>query len=113
MNQPKAQRSAKEVTCPSFRRVDKGDLERAVTASGSAAGKQRALDQLVYDMYAATLKKPRDALLQTWVRLHTCWFGEDGQPAVPPDEIKLVRVSALFKSGGYKSFKNYLSRAKD
>ena len=64
-------------------------------------------------MYAATSKKPRDALLKTWVRLHTCWFGEDGQPAFPLNEIKLVRVSALFKSGGYKSFKNYLSRAKD
>ena len=64
-------------------------------------------------MYAATSKKPRDALLQTRVRLHTGWFGEDGQPAFPLNEIKLVRVSALFKSGGYKSFKNYLSRAKD
>lgn len=99
---------------PIVRHVDKGDAERAVSACESAATKQSALDSLLNDMYATTSKKPRDALLKTWVRLHTCWFGdEESSPAFPLDEIKLVRVSALFKSGGYKSFKNYLSRAKD
>lgn len=33
--------------------------------------------------------------------------------AFPVDEHKLVRVASLFKAGGHRSFKNYLSRAKD
>eukprot|EP00435_Cladocopium_sp_Y103_P032334 s1069_g8.t1 len=98
---------------PIVRRVDKGDLDRAFSASINAESRQSALDHLLSDMYAATSKKPRDALLKTWVKLHTAWFGEDGQPPFPMTEITLIRVSAMFKSGGYKSFKNYLSRAKD
>ena len=98
---------------PVVRKVDKGDLEKAVALCNSSQGKQQALDGLLSDMYAATSKKPRDALLKTWMRLHRSWFGDTGVEPFPLDEMKLVRVSALFKVGGYKSFKNYLSRAKD
>ena len=93
-------------------RREKGDPTKAVIACSSADTKQQALDQLVSDMYAETAKKPRDALLRTWVKLHACWFGNESDP-FPLDETKLIRVSALFKCGGYKSFKNYLSRSKD
>ena len=98
---------------PIVRKVGKGDLDRAVSAASSCDNKQSALEKLVDDMYASTSKKPRDALLNTWVKLHTAWFGETGEPPFPLDEAKIVRVSALFKNGGYKSYKNYLSRAKD
>eukprot|EP00435_Cladocopium_sp_Y103_P035473 s1409_g9.t1 len=56
---------------PAVRRVEKGDLEKAMSACGSREGKQQALDLLVDDMYATTSKRPRDALLKTWVKLHT------------------------------------------
>lgn len=98
---------------PVVRKVDKGDLDKAIQVCGSEGDKQAALEHLVSDMYAATSKKPRDALLNTWVKLHVTWFGREEAPVFPLDEVKLVRVSALFKCGGYKSFKNYLSRAKD
>lgn len=98
---------------PVVRKVDKGDLDRAVRATCSSDTKQAALDHLLSDMYAATSKKPRDALLKTWVKLHVSWFGEEGCQPFPLNEIILVRVSAMFKVGGYRSFKNYLSRAKD
>ena len=43
----------------------------------------------------------------------SCHLYGDQVPVWPLSEQSLVRVSALFKLGGYKSFKNYLSRAKD
>eukprot|EP00435_Cladocopium_sp_Y103_P047858 s2395_g14.t1 len=98
---------------PVVRKVDKGDLDRAVGTTSSTETKQAALDLLLSDMYAATSKKPRDALLKTWVKLHVAWFGEEGCQPFPLDEIILIRVSAMFKAGGYRSFRNYLSRAKD
>ena len=98
---------------PVVRKVDKGDLERALLATNTSAAREAALVGLVEDVYATASRKPRDALLKTWVKLRVSWFGEDGEPPFPLDEVKLVRVSALFKIGGYRSFKNYLSRAKD
>ena len=98
---------------PLVRSVDKGSLSRAELGAQNLASKQQSLDELLGDMYAGTSKKPRDALLKTWVKLHETWFGIDGEPPFPLTEIKLIRVSALFKRGLYKSFKNYASRAKD
>ena len=89
----------------------------AMEAASSDDSKKEALCTLVNDMYAITSRKPRDALLQTWLRFHKAWFGpsrdQELHGAFPLTEEKLVRVSALFKAGGYKSYKNYLSRAKD
>ena len=64
------------------------------------------------DIYAATSRKPRDALLLTWSKFHRKWYGDLSDP-VPLTEESLERVSCLFKIGGYKSFKNYLSRTKE
>ncbi len=98
---------------PSLRKVDKGLAERAEKAASSAEGKKASLENLIEGMYAATSRRPRDAQLSLWIRFHVCWFGPEGGDPFPLDEIKLIRVSSLFKAGGYKSFKNYLSRAKD
>ena len=95
------------------RKVDKGDLDKAVRSSSTVESKQAALDHLLSDIYAATSKKPRDALLRTWVKLHTAWFGDEGQSPLPLTEVSMVRASAMFKPGGYRSFQNYLSHAKD
>lgn len=98
---------------PVIRSVDKGSILRAESGAINPETKQQSLNQLLDDMYAGTSKKPRDALLKTWVRLHESWFGCDGDPPFPLDEVKILRVSALFKKGHYKSYKNYASRAKD
>ena len=55
----------------------------------------------------------RDAQLQTWLRFHTT----DGL-GTRCHQFHLLRmywvaVSCLFKAGGYKSYRNYLGRAKD
>ena len=64
------------------------------------------------DIYTATSRRPRDALLMTWTKFHRKWYGDQSDP-VPITEASLERVACLFKIGGYKSFKNYLSRIKE
>eukprot|EP00435_Cladocopium_sp_Y103_P056907 s446_g19.t1 len=71
-----------------------------------------ALNELFTDMYASSSRAPRDALLNTWNRFHLKWFGESVE-VLPTTEDKLFKVSSLFKRGGYKSVKNYLSRIKE
>ena len=74
--------------------------------------RQAALDRFTDDYFAASTRHTRDAQLQTWLRFHNRWFG-DTVPPVPLTENVLVAVSCLFKAGGYKSYRNYLGRAKD
>ena len=75
------------------------------------AAVDEAMDSLRKDFFAASSRKPRDALLQTWCRFHKQWFGND--EIVPLTKESIEKVSCLFKLGGYKSYKNYLSRAKE
>lgn len=63
------------------------------------------------DYYASSSRKPRDALVQTWTKFHKHWFGND--QIVPVTTESLEKVSCLFKIGGYKSYKNYVSRIKE
>ena len=74
--------------------------------------KRAALDNLMTDMEAATSKGPNASLLKTWQPVHASWFGADGEPAFPLTVEKLRAVGAVFKSKGYRSFPNYMSKAK-
>ena len=71
----------------------------------------KALRDLDDDMFANSTKKPREALLRTWTQFHSKWYGD--HPVLPLTPEKITRVSALFKLGGYKAYKNYLARAKE
>ena len=71
-----------------------------------------AMSDLRNDYYAASSRKPRDALLAIWSKFHKHWYGQEANP-IPVTEESLERVACLFKLGGYKSFKNYLSRIKE
>ena len=68
-----------------------------------------ALKDLVDDMYASSSRAPRDALLRTWPKFHRQWYGPEVD-VLPITEDKLLKVSSIFKKGGYKSVKNYLSQ---
>ena len=97
---------------PVIKKREFGAMNLATEAARSVKSKNEALKELERDMYARTSCGPREALLATWERFHTLWFGN--QVAVLPlTEEKLLKVTALFKAGGYKSYKNYLSRVKD
>ena len=86
-------------------------------AMGTDEGRRNALNALMDEMYAETSRRPREAQLATWIRFHVAWYGcQAGDPfdgAFPLNQDKILGVSALFKASGYKSYKNYMSRAKD
>lgn len=71
-----------------------------------------ALRELVGDMYASSSRGPRDALFRIWSKFHDKWFGPDVN-VLPITKEKLLKVSSLFKTGGYRTVKNYLSRVKE
>eukprot|EP00435_Cladocopium_sp_Y103_P022901 s3998_g5.t1 len=70
-----------------------------------------AMSNFRNDFYAASSRKPRDAMIQTWTRFHRQWFGNED--IVPLTVESLEKVSCLFKMGSYRSYKNYLSRIKE
>ena len=91
------------------RRVDKAAMEPVQNLmTRGAQARQELVNDLIVDMYACSSRGPRDSELNTWTQHHALWYGNDSRPS-PLDE----HISALFKAGGYKSFKNYLSRAKE
>ena len=69
------------------------------------------MSQFRGDFYAASSRKPRDAMLQTWARFHRRWYANND--IVPLTVESMEKVSCLFKLGAYKSYKNYLSRIKE
>lgn len=74
--------------------------------------KRAAMDSLLSDMEAASAKGPNAALLRTWQSVHESWFGADAGPAFPLTGEKLRAAGAVFKARGYRSFPNYLTKAK-
>ena len=90
----------------------KGNRAEARSAASTQNSKDRALRELEEDFFAKTADGPRESLLRTWVAFHKEWFGKE-VPVFPLTPGKLAAVGAMFKQGGYRSFPNYLSRAKD
>ena len=97
---------------PLLRSVEKGAASDAMSRCETPAQMKNALNELVRDMYAASSRAPRDALLNTWIKFHERWYGQE-TPVLPLTEEKALRVASFFKKGGYKSVKNYFSRVKD
>ena len=66
-------------------------------------------------MFAISSASPRDSLLRTWVKFHRAAHECVGIRTSPfPLTVRSIRlVGALFKCGGYRSFANYASRAKE
>ena len=97
---------------PVIRKRDAGAMSIAKATADDPAKKMEALAALHNNMYARTSIGPREAQATTWARFHVWWYGPD-VPILPLTEQKVLHVSALFKSAGYKSYKNYASRMKD
>ena len=94
---------------PVLQRSAQGSV--ALEAAESPQALHDALSDLQKDFFAASGREPRLALRKTWIRFHTSWFGEH-HPPVPVTPLSLTVVAALFKHGGYRSWPNYLSIAK-
>ena len=69
------------------------------------------LSELDADVSANSAKMSLASLWRTWNCLHAEWHG-DSVPALPLTPDKIKAVAALMKFRGYRSFPNYVSRAK-
>ena len=72
----------------------------------------RAVEALQRDYRAASSKGPHSSLLRIWESMHRrVRNGATNYYPITPS--KLAKVAAAFKNCGYRSFANYLSRAKE
>ena len=90
---------------PEVRANGHADVANAIAAAKDSESKKRALDTLNKGMLAATSQAPQQALLRTWAKFHHCWFGGITGP-YPITVSSLRAVAAMFKAGGYSSFRN-------
>ena len=79
---------------------------RAIAAAHDQRG---ALADLQADFFARGVN-PNDKAFATWSDFHRTWFGDEVVLPLYPDKIEAV--SAMFKKGCYRSFKNYMAAAK-
>lgn len=73
---------------------------------------QQALMALQRDYTATSAKGPNNSLLRTWEAMHRKMH-QGRTDYFPLTVDKLARVAAAFKLCGYRSFANYLSKAKE
>ena len=83
------------------------EASRAMTAVSNEAAKDRALKALEDGLYAASSRGPQAALVRTWTKFHQAWF-KGTRPVIPLTPEGLKAVGAMFKCGGYSSFRNYI-----
>ena len=84
---------------------------RGVAVDLSATGRQQLLEDLAADVRARSAVAPACSLLRTWSRYHIDWFGAESPP-FPVTQFSLRAVASQMKRRGYRSWPNYLSRAK-
>ena len=74
--------------------------------------RDEALASLRRDYIANSAKGPACSVLKTWESMHRRMHDPE-IPTYPLTPDKIARVAAAFKRCGYRSFSNYMSRAKE
>ena len=97
---------------PLERGVKRASKERAAEAAATVESRDAALRALRRDMTAASSKGNADSLWATWRQFHEQWFGPE-IAALPLTQDKILAVASCFKSGGYRAFPGYMSKAKE
>ena len=91
------------------------NLRRGSSADASYAlrdlGAEVIVGDLIQDRHARSTVAAQASWLKTWQRFHTLAFSGSipAAPVLPVTPRSLVLVAALFKSGGYRAFPNFLS----
>ena len=89
-------------------RAKRGNLRVALTAAATEESRKRALEALGSDVYSSTSKKPRDSLWATWLAIAEAWKVDPYK--LTPDTVS--KIASSLKLGGYKSVRNYFTRAR-
>ena len=84
----------------------RGNIQNAILAS-YGTNRKRTHDDLTRDFYAPSCHDSRQSIWNTWCTIAKAW---DLLPIPITDELVLA-VGASLKNGGYRSSKNFFSRA--
>ena len=74
-------------------------------------GKEKMMTELLNLTFTPGTLIQRRACWNSWSRFHKSWFG-DVVPVLPLTTHKIMAVASMFRAGGYRSFDNYLSAAR-
>ena len=74
--------------------------------------RQTAIKNLIDGFSAASSRPSSSTRWNTWVAFDRV-MAEEGEEPLPLTADKIVRAAACFKEGGYRSFRNFLSKAKE
>eukprot|EP00972_Heterocapsa_arctica_P021318 3139608-Heterocapsa_arctica.AAC.1 len=86
-------------------------MAAAATAVVNQETRDIAMAEYINDYTANSARDGRCTLLRRWAELHVAWFGE-AVPVYPLTAVTVAAVAATMKRGRYRSYPNYLSRAK-
>ena len=107
-DQPVNLQIARRPDFPSLNPTSRGSFQKAIANTSNALDRHQALANLQKDEHAASSKKPRLALWNTWCKFAATW----GLPPCPMTPDLVRAVGASLKAGGYRSPEAYFSRAK-
>ena len=82
------------------------------TLCSERGANETALQALLKDIHSNTSRGPSASLLKTWESMHHAWHGRE-VPVWPLTPDKILAVASTMKMQGYRSFPNYMSKAKD
>ena len=108
-----------EAQCSDAQLADRADAPRIAYSSRARPlhtpldeeTKEDLLLELDSDVHARSSVASQQSLLATWTRLHVRWFGGNSPP-FPTWPLAVRAIASQMKLAGYRSFGNYLSRAK-
>jgi len=96
---------------PVVRHVTRGSSALAIELL-QKRGLESLTDDLRHDKVARTSVGPSASTWKTWQGFHVEAFGS-GTPTLPVTPDSIVAVGSLFKCGGFRSFANYATAAKN
>ena len=88
----------------------KASPTRALLAAVGPA-RDRAVEELANAFRARSAIGPAQSAWNTWTKWHKTWWGNEEYLPLTVDAV--VAAAAMAKQGGYRSFSNYLSAAKE
>ena len=88
----------------------RGSMDKMMAVARSKEAKDEAFKKLMDLFYTPGTKCQRNAAWSSWTRCHKAWFNSDD--VLPLKTYKVYAIGALFRAGGYRSFDNYASAAR-
>ena len=110
--QPQTAATKRRADFPVIRQVQKAIRSDVLTRMETSEGRKSAIDRIIEDFAAPSSRTSQSARWRTWQEFHRAMLG-DGIPVLPLTSDGIVLIAACFKDGGYRSFKNYMSKARE